>query len=658
MALVTYRSSTAREIALAELAREFEKNALRTETLHCANATATEFVDRIADSEADILFVLDPDRLLFGENNDRSPFWVNFQRETLVSRPGVQIWWLRPVAAIRFGQQLPDLSRFFLFREDLSDEEPVQRLRDLTVPAPITGDGERGRDLLRRALLAAADSAADRGRIWLELGIPAAAELIRAGLHTEAAEGLDRLSAVANPPDPVLGDLAKRRPRDAEGGLAALGEIYNDLVRFENAMPATSEAIRLQRLLAKGEPDIYQPRLARSLNNLANAFFRTGQPDRALPLAEEAVRIERELVKNEPMFLAGLAGSLISLANVLSALGRRQEALSQTEEAVRVYRQLARGNPDAFGPDLAGYLSNLANQLGDLGRTEEALAAAEEAVQVYSKLSADLPANDLLPTLLDNLAKRLGYAGRLEEALVKAEEATRIRRILAQRNPVLFLPDLAKSLNNAASILLFMNRPSEALPLAKESVGIHRELAGVRPDAFLHGLAMSLNNLARALGLAGRPEEALDCADNAVRIFRGLGERNPDVFLPELAKSLENLASRLRNVGHANDALISANEALGIYRELARQHPGVFVPDLARSLAVRGQVAASPDEAVSSLDEAIRLLTPLVRKHPLAHMALFGAIRLEYLKAAKAAGVTPDPELMNPESSQKSSSNT
>jgi tetratricopeptide (TPR) repeat protein len=168
---------------------------------------------------------------------------------------------------------------------------------------------------------------------------------------------------------------------------------------------------------------------------------------------------------------------------------------------------------------------------------------------------------------------------------------------------------------------------------------------------------MSLNNLARAFGLTGRSAEALGCADEAVRIFRRLEDRNPDVFSPELAKSLGNLASRLSSAGRTNDAAMRANEAVEINRRLVQSNADVFLPALSRSLAIRGQVATRPDEAVPFLEEAIRLLTPLVRQHPLTHMALLRAIRQEYLKAAEAAGVTPDPELLNHESSQGSDSN-
>jgi tetratricopeptide (TPR) repeat protein len=648
MALITYRSGAARELAIEDLRSAFQKNGWSCDVLHCADCTASQFVDKVSQSKADALFVLDPDRVLFGEEKSRSTFWVNFQRETLVGRPGVQIWWLRPLAAVRFGQQLPDLSRFFLFREELSDEEPVEQPRfpDLRIPAPLSGNSDRGRDLLRRALQAAGDSKAEQGRIWLELGLPAVSELIRAGLTAEAADGLNRLSEVARRPDEVLKEIAGLRPNDAENGFVALGEIYNGLGRFEDAAAVTDEAVRIDRILARDDPGVFLPRLARSLDRLAHSLYQSGDPEAALPLAEEAVRIWRERVGDQPGFLPEIAASLNNLGNALSDLGRRSDALLHTEEAVRISRELARQNPKAFGPDLAAYLSNLANQLGDLGRPEEALVAAEEAVHVYRGLSKTPSWNDLLPTLLDNVAMRMAYLGRLDEAVAQAEEATLIHRRLTQYNRVM-LPNLAKSLNNTASILLLLTRYTEALPLAQESVDIHRELAKERPGAFMADLARSLRNLAKALSQTNRSSEALGCADEAVNILRELARGNPDVFLPDLAAALDNLAYRLSHVGRTQDAVARADEALGIYRQLVQRHHDVFLPALAESLAVCGDVIAEkPKDAIPFFEAAIRLLAPFTIKHPIAQTLLLRYIRERYSKAAQAAGIPPDPALL------------
>ena len=118
LALVTYRSFNARKRVVQRLEAVFAQKQLSTETLECKQGMQEQFVASVAHGSTDVLFVLDPQRLLFGERNDQSSMWVNFHRETLVARPGAQIWWFLPPSAIQFATQLPDLNRFFLFRED------------------------------------------------------------------------------------------------------------------------------------------------------------------------------------------------------------------------------------------------------------------------------------------------------------------------------------------------------------------------------------------------------------------------------------------------------------------------------------------------------------------------------------------------------------
>ena len=404
-ALVTYRSGGAREEAIRQLTAEFEHNAWRSETLTCGGCTAREFVDRISKSGADVLFVLDPDRVLFGENNELSPFWISFQRETIVEHPGVQIWWMLPNAAIRFGRQLPDVSRFFLFREELTDEEEIRRgvSADLEIQLPrreiVAEDAGRGRDLLARALRAAG-SKADAGRVWLELGVPAIDAFLRAGQTGLAVDALTKLAAAAGPPVEALKGAMTTPDARVGGALLTVGRLFHEIGRWEEALAPTEEAVRVFRRLG------FLPQLGTSVNNTAKMLSYLGRPEEALAQAEEAVRIRRRLAEEHPdAFLPALAMSVNNLASRLSDLGRQEEALAQAEESVRIYRQLAEGHRNAFVPDLAMSVNNLAKMLSDLGRREEALVQAEESVRIRRQLAGERP-DAFLPDLARSLAVR------------------------------------------------------------------------------------------------------------------------------------------------------------------------------------------------------------------------------------------------------------
>jgi tetratricopeptide (TPR) repeat protein len=161
---------------------------------------------------------------------------------------------------------------------------------------------------------------------------------------------------------------------------------------------------------------------------------------------------------------------------------------------------------------------------------------------------------------------------------------------------------------------------------------------------------MSLNNLATMLSGLGRREEALAQAEEAVRLRRQLAQQRPDAFLPDLAMSLNNLANRLSDLGRREEALAQAEEAVRLYRQLAQQRPDAFLPYLATSLAVVGKIVAEerPGEAMGSLAEAIRILTPFLSRLPHAHAPLARFLCSVYLQAAQAAEIEPDLTLLTP----------
>jgi tetratricopeptide (TPR) repeat protein len=526
MALVTYRSGAARDLVLRDLTLEFQANGGKVETLERGGCTAEDFVSRIAQSNADVLFVLDADRLLFGEDSRQSPFWVNFHRETIVGHAGVQIWWMLPNAAIRFGQELPDLSRFFLFREDLTDEVEVKRDTSLELQISpgesSTGDPNRAGDLLQRGLRAAASPNADPDRVWLELGIPAIDEFLRSGLPSEALETLRQLTGLVGPPEVALNRVSDRNHLgDAGRAFLTLSRLYREAGRRDDGLVAAENAVRIYRQLVQMRPETFLPNLAASLDTLAFRLSDLGRGEDALARAEDAVRIYRQLAQQSPdAFATDLATSLNNLGIRFSELGRFEEALAQAEEAVRIHRQLAQQGPDAFLPDLAMSLNNLAIRLSDLGRREEALAQAEEAVRLYRRGTQQRP-GEFLPDLamsLNSLATMLRDLGRREEALVRAEEAVRVYRQIAQRRPDAFLPDLAGTLNNLAVILSGLGRREEALVQAEEAVRICRELAQQRPAAFLPDLAQALAVFGTIIA-ERRPGEALEPLAEAFRLL-------------------------------------------------------------------------------------------------------------------------------------------
>ena len=98
------------------------------------------------------------------------------------------------------------------------------------------------------------------------------------------------------------------------------------------------------------------------------------------------------------------------------------------------------------------------------------------------------------------------------------------------------------------------------------------------------------------------------------------------------------------------EALEATREAVEIRRKLASRHPDRFLPDLARSLGTYGRVLllqGHPAEAADALAQGLRALLPHARRLPRAHAPLLGALLALYQQACQAAGLEPDPHLVN-----------
>ncbi|MFG1954829.1 tetratricopeptide repeat protein [Micromonospora sp. NPDC048830] len=353
--------------------------------------------------------------------------------------------------------------------------------------------------------------------------------------------------------------------------------------RQEEALAPAQEAVTIHRRLAEANPDTHLPRLAGSLNNLANYLSELGRREEALAPAQEAVTIHRRLAEANPdTHLPRLAMSLDTLGNVLSKLGRRREAATSAEEAVTIYWELIEAGSASHGPDVARSLSNFGSRLSELGQWEQALPLAEVATHLYRRLAKDDPAT-YLPELgmsLSNLGLILSELGRQKKALAPTEEAVTIRRRLAKSNPDAHLPDLAASLNNLGLLLSRLRRDEKALAMTEEAVTIRRRLAESNPDAHLPVLARSLSNLGPRLAILGRHQEALSSAEEAIGLFRRLAEAYPAAHLPELTQSLHAyvLISILTGA-KLTKALTAIHQAISLY-QLAEQQSKAPSEDL------------------------------------------------------------------------------
>ena len=369
----------------------------------------------------------------------------------------------------------------------------------------------------------------------------------------------------------------------------------------------------------------------------------------ALRLAKELAAAYRDLAEEDPeMYEPALAVSLNNLSLRYAEVGRREEAWAASEEAASVFQRLDAEDPGRHEPDLAASLNNLSLRHAEVGRREEALAKMKEAIGIRQRLAGWDPDayEPALAASLNNLSVLYEGVGRWEEAEAASERAAAIYRRLAEADPDAYEADLAMALTNLSVDYLQVERPEKALTVGNEAVAIYRRLALADPDAYEADLAMALNNLANCCGkVVRRWEEALTLGNEAVAIYRRLAQADPHVYEPDVAMALNNLSNRYWEAGRQTEALAAIEEATSIRRHLVQAQPDIHDPELARALFTLAKVVArGPQElphALEAATEAVEIFSKLAERWPSAYGARLRsahAMRAEVLACMRFEG--------------------
>jgi Ca-activated chloride channel homolog len=202
-----------------------------------------------------------------------------------------------------------------------------------------------------------------------------------------------------------------------------------------------------------------------------------------------------------------------------------------------------------------------------------------------------------------------------------------IRRSLAKKNPDVYLPDVAKTLNKLGNLSSNENRKAEARQQYEEALEIRRSLAKKNPDVYLSEVAATLNNLGALSSGENRKAEARKQYEEALEIGRSMAKKNPDVYLPYVASMLNNLGVLDRDENRNAEARQLYEEALEIRRLLAKKNPDVYLPYVANTLNSLGVLDRDENrnaEARQQYEEALEIRRSLAKKNPdvyLPHVA-------------------------------------
>lgn len=297
--------------------------------------------------------------------------------------------WLRQLAAESLGTTSRSYQEALRLYRDSQQDAALERLGENSLQADLATSRQRLEDagqgwLLRGKILALRldFAGADRAYAGAVKAAPASFEAWfqqgsfyqQRNRHREARKSYERALLLAR----RAGSLP-----DVAEALNNLGVLHGDENRKADARAAHEEALRIRRLLAQQNSELYLPDVASSLTNLGVLHRAENRQAEARVAYEEALRMRRELEFEKPdVYLPDIAMTLNNLGNLHRQENRQAEARPAYEEALRIRRELAEKNPGAYLPDLAVTLNNLGGLHREENRNADAHRAYGEALDI------------------------------------------------------------------------------------------------------------------------------------------------------------------------------------------------------------------------------------------------------------------------------------
>jgi CHAT domain-containing protein/Tfp pilus assembly protein PilF len=210
-------------------------------------------------------------------------------------------------------------------------------------------------------------------------------------------------------------DQAEKRfgpddPRVARS-LQGVANIYMGLRKFRSAIPLYQRALKIREKVQG--PD--HPETAESLVRLGKVYIEVGDFAQALPLVERSLEIRKRVLGLEH---ADTAESLATLAELRRQTGALDQALSLAQQSLAI-REKALGGAH---PGTAGSLILLAMIYQQQGQAEKALPLAEKAVQIdESALGPDHPLTAQAQRTLGLIHKERKDYSKAESAMEKGQ---------------------------------------------------------------------------------------------------------------------------------------------------------------------------------------------------------------------------------------------
>ncbi len=411
--------------------------------------------------------------------------------------------------------------------------------------------------------------------------------MYRRGLFDEAVAHLERAHGILAALEP----LDERRLSNVE---YTLGSVLKRAGRYDRAEAYIVAALEKRRRIADG----FEPKVALSLNQLANLYSVRGEPTRAIPAYREAVAI---LEGHEEEYAHWYGAFMANLASELRIVGR-------FDEARRTYAVVNRVLANAFGPDDPRLTASLEGQAILLMK----FAEYGEARRLLNRSLAITGKNEgaeswQAATILDNLAIIASDLGDYEQASALNLRSLAIKHAVYGDSH----EQIAISLNNLGVVSFRKGEYEPAKEYAAAALAMRGEILGSDHPLY----ASALINLGNVFSRSGDTARAMESYQQAVEVYRAAyGERHP-----KYAESLQSVAHEFYARGQYDEAVPILRDVIVILRSaFGTSHPLVaharFL--LAEALLQAGDREGAFREALQSENETRDILRSCYRSLP------------------------------------------
>ena len=396
-----------------------------------------------------------------------------------------------------------------------------------------------------------------------------------------------RRFALDNKPDSALCYIEKRAALDSTNcqWQADAGSYLQKRGMTRQARKYYDRALKAARKMAADNPELYEPLLAKTLNNIALLYTQTADVAAAEPLFQESLALFKRLSStDESTYSPYVASTLNNMAVLYSGNIDNASRVEQLlQETLSIY--MSQDNVETFSPAVASIWNNLALLYDETGRYEDSEQMYLKALDLYGQLGQNTRAYDAdYAATLNNLSALYFKDGsRLFDSHELLVEALDIYRRLAAVDAQQYSPLLAVALNNLSVQEFAMNHKEQGEQAFMESLDIYRTMVKDSPRSYLPILAKGLYDQAIRYYQNDDMEKSEALFQESLDAYRTLGSLNGNAYLPEVAKLLRNLATVCDKRQQWDKAGKMYEEELSINQTLASSFPEEYTSHVART---------------------------------------------------------------------------